>query len=291
MTYSIVARDDATGMMGVAVQSHFLAVGAHVPWAMAGVGVVATQAVARLRYGRQALELMAAGASAAEALHACLAADDAPETRQVGVLDATGGTAVHTGARCWRFCAHVMRRGAAAQANMVASTAIPEVMLDAFEDSIAEFGARLLAALDAAQELGGDLRGRQSAALRVVSGERTEHSEDGVLIDLRVDDHLEPLTELRRVYEVHRAFERMLPAMRGPACRGPVRATPQELDSAIAGFEAAQEVYGADNLEPTFWQAVALFRAGRLAESGQLITHLRAAHPGWVTMFDHVTNP
>jgi uncharacterized Ntn-hydrolase superfamily protein len=118
-----------------------------------------------------------------------------------------------------------------------------------------------------------------------------ERPEDGVLVDLRVDDHLEPLTELRRIHRVHDALDRMLPAMRGPACRGPSPATVEQIEAAIAAFADAQQTFGPDNLEPTFWHAVALFRAGRLRESAQRVAELRAASPGWVTMFDHVTNP
>ncbi|WP_051792572.1 DUF1028 domain-containing protein [Amycolatopsis jejuensis] len=286
MTYSLVAKDPESGALGVAVQSHFLAVGANVPWGRAGVGVVATQATVDRRYGARGLSLMSAGSSAAEALQACLAADDAPETRQVGMLDATGRTAAHTGTRCWQWNAHATRDGAAAQANMVTDAAIPTAMLAAFTAAPGDFGSRLLAALNAAEALGGDLRGRQSAALLVVSGAR---SDDGVLVDLRVDDHPEPLVELRRVYGVHQAFTQMLPAMRGRSCRGPVPADPAEVDAAVAAFAAAQKEYGPSNVEPTFWQAVALHRGGRVAEASRLVAELRAEHPGWGTLFGHVT--
>ena len=205
---------------------------------------------------------MAAGATASEALRTCLAEDGAAEVRQVGMLDAAGGVAAHTGSRCWRFNAHALGDGVAAQANMVASVKIPEAMLHAFEESDGDFGERLLAALEAAEGLGGDLRGRQSAALLIVGGEQADDPGEGILTDLRVDDHLEPLTELRRVHAVHRAFDPMLAAIRGPACRGGP-ATPAELEAALATFVAAQAVYGRENLEPTFWRAVALHRAGR----------------------------
>jgi uncharacterized Ntn-hydrolase superfamily protein len=291
VTYSIVARDADSGALGVAVQSHFLAVGAHVTWGLTGVGVVATQATALSRFGSRGLELMAAGATASEALQTCLAEDGAAQTRQVGMLDAGGGVAAHTGSRCWRLNAHELGDGVAAQANMVASAEIPAAMVHAFEESDGDLGGRLLDALEAAEHLGGDLRGRQSAALLIVGGEPTDDPGEGVLTDLRVDDHLEPLIELRRVHAIHRAFEPMLAAMRGPACRGGTPATPAELEAALSTFLSAQTVYGPENLEPTFWRAVALHRAGCGEEVALLLAELRAANPGWETLFAHVVNP
>ena len=260
MTYSIVARHPDNGALGVAVQSHFLAVGAHVPWGLAGVGVVATQATSLARYGPRGLELMAAGATASEALRTGLAGGRGGPDQTGGHARRGGGVAAHTGSRCWRFNAHALGDGVAAQANMVASVEIPMAMVRAFEESDGELGERLLDALEAAEALGGDLRGRQSAALLIVGPERTEHREEGILTDLRVDDNLEPLAELRRVHAIHWAFGPMLHAMRGPACRGEVPATPSELHAALDTFIATQAVYGAGNLEPTFWRAVALYR-------------------------------
>jgi uncharacterized Ntn-hydrolase superfamily protein len=291
VTYSIVARDAATGDMGVAVQSHFLAVGRHVPWGRAGVGVVATQATANPRYGTAGLARMAAGGAAAAALDACLREDDAAETRQVGLLDAAGGTAAHTGSRCWQFAAHQAERDVSAQSNMVADAGIPGAMVAAFRAASGDLADRLLTALDAAQARGGDLRGVQSAAILVVSGTRTPQPEDGVVLDIRVDDHHSPLTELRRIFGLHRAFGPMLTAMRGPACRGPVQAAPEEVEAALAAFDSAQQVYGPQNLEPTFWRAVALARAGRGGECAALVASLAAADPGWAVLFRHVSTP
>jgi uncharacterized Ntn-hydrolase superfamily protein len=291
VTYSIVARDASTGDMGVAVQSHFLTVGRHVPWGRSGVGVVATQATANPRYGSAGLARMAAGDTAAAALDACLRADDAAQTRQVGMLDAAGATAAHTGSRCWQFAAHQAERDVSAQANMVAGTDIPGAMVAAFRAASGDLADRLLTALDAAQARGGDLRGVQSAAILVVSGARTPQPEDGVLLDIRVDDHHSPLTELRRISRLHRAFGPMLTAMRGPACRGPVPATSAEVEAALAAFSRAQQVYGPQNLEPTFWRAVALARAGRSGESDALVASLAAGNPGWAVLFRHVSTP
>lgn len=289
MTYSILARDSDSGAMGVAVQSHFLAVGACVPWGMAGVGVVATQATVGPRYGSQALRLMAAGVSAEMALESCINADDTPEVRQVGVLDARGRAAAHTGTRCWGSKAHAIRRNACTQANLVASAEVPMAMLDTFTETSGELGARLLAALAAAESSGGDVRGRQSAALLVVAGQRAEHSEDGILVDLRVDDHLDPLGELGRAYDRHRAWTAMLPVVRGPACRGRVAPSRRDLESAAAVLTAAQRTYGSENLEPTLWHAVALHRGGREDDAMRLLAQLRDANLGWVTMFEQVT--
>jgi uncharacterized Ntn-hydrolase superfamily protein len=291
LTYSIVGRDPETGQLGVAVQSHYLAVGARVPWGAAGIGVVATQAVSNPAYGIGGLDALSRGSSPQAALNECLARDENRDTRQVAMLDANGTAAAHTGALCWRHAAHHVESDVSAQANMVASDEIPAAMAAAFLGSHGALPERLLAALDAAQELGGDLRGQQSAALLCVDGSVPSDQSSGVVLNLRCDDHLAPLTELRRAYDRHVAFQPMLEAMGGPVCRGPVLASAAEVERALIAFDAGQAVYGADNYEPSFWKAVALWRSDRHAEAASLVEQIAAANPGWELIFDHVVNP
>jgi uncharacterized Ntn-hydrolase superfamily protein len=196
MTYSIVARDGQTGELGVAVQSHWFSVGPIVPWARPGVGAIATQANVEVSYGPHGLDLLEQGASASEALERLLAEDPGAGTRQVAVLDASGGVSVHTGADCMAAAGHVAGEGVSCQANIMATDTVWEAMLDTFTAASGPLRERLLAALDAAEEAGGDVRGRQSAAILIVPG-RGEAWES--LVSLRVEDHPEPLHELRRL--------------------------------------------------------------------------------------------
>lgn len=202
MTYSIVARDDDSGEMGVAVQTCNLAVGTWVPWAQGGVGAVATQAHAERTYGTLGLRLMDEEKPANEALDLLLAADEQREFRQVALVDTAGNVAVHTGRRCLAAAGHVTGEGFSAQANMVANDSVWPAMAEAFQTATGDLAQRLLSALDAAQLAGGDLRGQQTAALLVVAGEPAPFP----LIDLRVDRAAEPLAELQRLLRLHRAY-------------------------------------------------------------------------------------
>ncbi len=267
MTYSLVARDPATGALGVAVQSHFFAVGRLVTWAEAGVGAVATQSFVDPGYGPLALGLLREGASASDALAALVARDAQPELRQVAVVDASGRTAAHTGTGCVAEAGARAGDGVSAQANMMERATVPGAMVAAYERADGPFADRLLAALDAAEAEGGDIRGRQSAAILVVAAERTERPWEGVEHDLRVDDHAEPLAELRRLMAYDRAY-----GLLGAALFQPGRVTGEYalddagLEAALADLDAAQRTLGA-NVEPTFWRGVLLGRAGRVAEA------------------------
>jgi uncharacterized Ntn-hydrolase superfamily protein len=205
-TFSIVARDPVTGDLGVAVASKFLAVGSVVPWAQAGAGVVATQALANIAYGPRGLALMAEGKPAAETLAALLADDPDREHRQAGLVDAQGGAAAHTGGACMAWAGHVVGAGFAAQGNILAGAQVVEEIATAFTQTPGELAERLLAALQAGDAAGGDRRGRQSAALYVA---RAGGSYGGLLdryIDLRVDDHPDPTQELARLLRLHRFY-------------------------------------------------------------------------------------
>ncbi len=202
MTYSIVADDAKSGELGVAVQTCNLAVGTWVPWAQGGVGAVATQSHADRSYGTLGLALMEAGKSAQQALDALLAADERREFRQVGIVDRYGHSAVHTGSRCLPQAGHAVGDGFSTHANMMAKPTVWQAMAEAYTDASGDLADRLLAALDAAQSEGGDMRGQQSAALLVVDRDHAPFP----LVDLRVDHNSQPLVELRRLLQLHRAY-------------------------------------------------------------------------------------
>jgi uncharacterized Ntn-hydrolase superfamily protein len=208
-TFSIVARDPATGEMGVAVQSHWFSVGSNVAWAEAGVGAVATQSFIDPSYGRGGLELMRGGASAEEALKTLLARDEGRDVRQVAMVDARGRVAAHTGAKCIEAAGDRVGKDYSVQANLMSNGRVWPAMASAFESARGDLADRMLAALDAAQAAGGDIRGRQSAALVVVKAESTGKPWADRVFDLRVDDSAEPLKELRRLVRLQRAYNHM----------------------------------------------------------------------------------
>jgi uncharacterized Ntn-hydrolase superfamily protein len=249
-TYSIVARDAETGELGVAAHSHWFGVGALVPWAAPEVGAVATQAIIETAYGPRALELLREGVDADEALGRLLRADPQAEMRQVAVLDADGGVAAHTGTGCIEYAGHREGDGFSCQANMMARSTVPDAMADAFVRAPGALGPRLLAALEAAEAEGGDLRGQQSAALLVVApgDERWRRA-----IDLRVDDHPEPLRELGHLVGLHHAYEL---AGRADELLGEGRFT-----EAAPLYDRASEL-APDRDELLFWSGLGLAQAG-----------------------------
>ncbi len=254
MTYSIVARDPKSGEFGVAVQSHFFQVGPVVPWARAGVGAVATQADAEIRYGPLGLELMAAGYPAGGALAATLAADSKPETRQVAMVDRDSQVAVHTGAKCIREAGHHVGAGYSVQANMMEKATVWRAMAEAFEGTPGSLAERMMGALEAAEVEGGDIRGKQSAALLVVDGKLHPGWWEGRLIDLRVEDHPEPLVELRRLLGVKRTYEAV-----GEAQAAIHRGDPQAATLTANALESAR-----NNIELRFWLALDMAAQGDL---------------------------
>lgn len=207
MTYSIVARDPNTGEIGVAVETALPGVGRLCPWAEAGVGAVATQALVRVSHGPSGLQLMRNGFSAMDALNAVLAGDDGREMRQLAMIDVLGSVSAHTGSRTIRYAGQHVGHQFSVQANMMASDTVPAAMAKAYEASEGQpLALRLLAALEAAQAEGGDFRGQQSAALKVVSGDLHKNSWEGVLYDVRVDDHVAPVAEMRRIVHRYMAY-------------------------------------------------------------------------------------
>jgi len=256
MTYSIVARDPETGELGVAVQSRAFNTGAVVPWAAPGVGVVATQSYTEVSYGPLGLELLGAGKTPEQALADLVAADDDSAYRQVAILGAGGQVAVHVGEACIPAAGNAAGDGFSAQANMVDSERVWESMAEAFEGSQGPLAERLLSALDAAEEAGGDWRGRQAGGIVVVGPEGEPWERE---VDVRVDDHPDPLGELRRLLRLRQAYT----AMRGPP--GPseddLEALP-ELDRRLAA------IFGAA-------------ATGRIDEARRLLRPLLEEEPRW----------
>jgi uncharacterized Ntn-hydrolase superfamily protein len=203
VTYSIVARDPATGELGVAVQSHWFSVGSTVPWAEPAVGAVATQSIADPSYGPNALDLLRAGGRAREVLGDLVRRDHGKAVRQVAIVDAHGQVAAHTGRRCVQFAGHETGRGFVCAANMMRQEGVPQAMARAFTTAMGDLPDRLLAALDAAEQAGGDVRGRQSAAMIVV---RARDEQWDRSLDLRVEDSAFPLVELRRLLRLRQAY-------------------------------------------------------------------------------------
>ena len=274
-TYSIVARDAETGHLGVAVQSHWFSVGPIVPWAEAGVGAVATQSFADPAYGPLGLELMRAGKTANEALRGLLAADEHPEVRQVAMIDAKGNVATHTGDKCIPGAGHIIGEKFSVQANLMLNDQVWPAMAEAYKNASGDLAERMLAALDAAQAVGGDIRGKQSAAILVVSDSSTGRPWVDRHIDLRVEDHSEPLVELRRLLQVHRAYQHMN--------AGDVAIEKGDVDGALREYGAAQEMMP-DNLEMAYWTAVSLVNAGRLNDSLSLFRKVFEGEPNWVEL-------
>ncbi len=209
MTYSIVARDPVSGRFGVAVQSHFLSVGPVVPWLEAGVGAVATQASVNISFGPIALEMLRAGWEAERIVAALVAGDPGAAQRQLGVVDAQGRAAAHTGAECILACGHVVGEGYTTQGNLLANDGVWQSMAPAFEVARAEgvpFWEQLLRALEAAEAAGGDVRGSQSAAIAIVEGTSRGGAWRGRVMNLAVEDHPDPVPELRRIVHLDRAY-------------------------------------------------------------------------------------
>ncbi|HML03574.1 MAG TPA: DUF1028 domain-containing protein [Candidatus Bathyarchaeia archaeon] len=198
-TFSIVSRDSKTGEIGVAVQSHWFSVGGDVSWAWAGFGAVATQAFADPSYGSRGLALMHQGKSAPDALKQLINTDPQQEVRQVAIVDAKGRVAVHTGRRCVMHAGHKIGEGHSVQANMMLNDMVLSAMAKAFERTRGDLANRMMASLEAAQRAGGDIRGKQSAAILVVRAQSSGELWTDRVVDLRVDDHPEPIMELRRL--------------------------------------------------------------------------------------------
>ena len=274
-TYSIVARDPQTGELGVAVQSHWFSVGSGVAWAESGVGAVATQSILDPAYGPLGLDLMRAGRSAPDALKSLLAGDAQASVRQVAMIDAKGNVAAHTGEHCIEAAGHRTGANFSAQANLMLKATVWDAMAKAFEATKGELADRLLAALEAAQAEGGDIRGQQSAALVVVRGQPGGRPWADRIFDLRIEDHPKPLAELRRLITLQRAYNHMN--------AGDDYFARNDIASAMREYGAA-EALSPDNIEMVFWHAVTLANAGKVEESLPLFKRVFAADRNWATL-------
>ena len=276
-TYSIVALDPETGELGAAVQSHWFSVGSLCTWARPGVGAAATQSVVEPAHGPHALDRLADGASAADALGDLIAADPLAAVRQVGVVDVAGGVAVHTGPDCIPCAGDATGEHWTCQANMMGRDTVPAAMSAAFAEASGDLAARLMAALHGAESEGGDVRGRQSAALLVVPAEGEPWQ---ARVDLRVEDHRDPLAELSRLLGLQRAYE-----LAGRA---------DELMAADRAPEAGELYRRAAGLAPEsdellFWAGLALANAGDLDEGVDAVRRAIDAHGGWAVLLDRLS--
>jgi len=271
-TYSVVMRDPETGHLGVGVQSHWFNVGRIVPWVRAGVGAVATQSIAEPLYGPRGLDLMEEGLSAAEAMQRLLEADEERDLRQLGFVDAAGGSAAHTGARCIRHASDAVGDGWTVQANIMRS----DTVVTAMANTATSNGAlvdRIMAVLKAAESSGGDLRGSQSAAIVVASESPVP------ILDLRVEDHPDPIAELVRVLAVHRAYEHME--------AGDEALAAGDSTAAASAYETAAEGAG-DNPEVLFWQAVTMASLGQTKPARAVLARAVGANPDLAELLERL---
>jgi uncharacterized Ntn-hydrolase superfamily protein len=274
-TFSIVARDPSTGELGVAVQSHWFSVGATVPWAEAGVGAVATQSFVDPSYGKLGLDLMRAGKSAPDSLKELLEKDAGRDVRQVAMIDASGRVNAWTGSKDIPAAGHIVGENFSVQANLMSNERVWPAMADAFRKTKGDLAERMLAALDAAQAAGGDIRGRQSAALIVVTGKPTGKPWADRIFDLRVDDSPEPLKELRRLVTLQRAYNHMN--------AGDLAVERKDNEGALREYSAAERLVP-DNAEMIYWHAVALVNMNRVEESLPLFRKVFRMDKNWMEL-------
>lgn len=274
-TYSIVARDPGTGQLGVAVQSHYFAVGSVVTWAEAGVGAVASQAFSDPAYGKLGLDLMRAGKRAADTLAGLVASDPMQQVRQVAMVDAHGQVAAHTGQLTIPEAGHITGEGFSVQANMMLKNTVWPAMAEAYRSAKGELVDRFLAALDAAEAEGGDIRGRQTAAILIVEAKSSGRPWVDTTFDLRVDDAPEPLVEIRRLVAVRRAYIHMRLGDEA-ARRGDVEVTERE-------FADAERLIGG-NPEMRYWHAIALLGLGKIDDGLAILREVGRRDRNWIEL-------
>jgi uncharacterized Ntn-hydrolase superfamily protein len=274
-TYSIVAFDKALGQIGAAVQSHWFAVGASILWAEAGVGAVATQSFIEPSYGPSAIDLMKSGKTSSDALNELLARDPLRESRQIAVIDKNGHASTFTGNACVGAAGHITGNSFSVQANMMDNNSVWIAMEKCFSESKGDLADRMLQALEAAELAGGDIRGQQSAAMIVVSSKKSDNFFSDRLFDIRVDDHLKPLTELRRLAAVTRGYHHMN--------NGDNLCTQGKFIEASVEYSKASKMLEHPS-EAHFWQAVALAADGRIDEAKIIFSELFVRQPKWKKM-------
>lgn len=271
-TYSIVARDPETGEMGVAVQSHWFSVGSIVSWGEAGVGVIATQSFVNPSFGQRGLEMLKQGMTAQEVVDLLIASDEGRDFRQLAIVDAKGNSAAYTGSKCIPEAGHIVGDNYSVQANLMLSNLVWSEMSKAFESTDGPLAERLVAALEAAENVGGDIRGKQSAAILVVKGEATGKLWEDRYIDLRVEDHPDPISEIKRLLKVFRAYEHMN--------NGDLAVEKNDMKLAMEHYSAAMKMFP-ENLEMKYWTAVTLVNTGQLDNALPLFKEIFSADDNW----------
>jgi len=271
-TYSIVAFDEKTGEMGVAVQSHWFSVGTIVTWGEAGVGVVATQSFVNPAYGPGGLDLLRKGITPQEAVDELLKSDEGREFRQLAILDSKGNAASFTGKLCVQPAGNIIGKNFSVQANLMSNDKIWPAMAEAFQKSKGPLAERMLLALEAAEKAGGDVRGKQSAALLVVRAKSTGKVWEDRLVDIRIDDSSAPLPELRRLLKVHRAYEHMN--------NGDLATEKNDIEGAMKEYSSAMKMFP-NNLEMKYWTAVALVNKGMMKEAVPMFKEIFKKNRNW----------
>ena len=274
-TYSIVARDEKTGQLGVGVQSHYFNVSI-VTWGESGVGVVATQSFVNKSFGIRGLELLKQGKSPEEALNELISEDEGRDVRQVSILDAKGRVATHTGVKCIKHAGHKLGENFSVQANMMLSEKVWPLMAEAFENSKGlPLPERIINSLEAAETVGGDIRGKQSANILIFSSEPIVDKWEEPLMDLRVDDHEEPLKEIRRLLTLYRAYEQ--------GDKGDQAMEKGDINDALECYKRGMEMVP-DNLELKYWTAVSLANSKKIYEALVLFKDVFKKNSNWRTL-------
>lgn len=274
-TYSIIARDPETGEMGVAVQSHWFSVGSIVTWGEAGVGVVATQSFVNPSFGPRGLQMLKDGMTAPEVVDRLIELDEGRDVRQLAILDVNGNVKAYTGKNCIPGAGHIVGENYSVQANLMLNDLVWGAMSEAFENTKGPLAERMLAALQAAQDIGGDIRGKQSAAILIVKEKSSGKVWEDRLIDLRVEDHPEPVKEIKRLLKVHRAYEHMN--------NGDLAVEHGNMELAMQEYSAAEEMFP-ENEEMKYWHAVTLVNNGELEKALLLFKDVFLKNENWKTL-------
>ncbi|HEY9169906.1 MAG TPA: DUF1028 domain-containing protein [Lutibacter sp.] len=281
-TYSIVARDTVTGEMGVAVQSHWFSVGSLVTWGKAGVGVVATQSFVNPSFGPRGLSLLENGLTPKMAVETLLELDEGRDVRQLAILDMNGNVEAYTGKNCIEAAGHIVGNNFSVQANLMDKNTVWPAMADAFEKSTGTLAERLLAAMEAAQNEGGDIRGKQSAAILVVKAKSTGNSWEDKVVDLRVEDNDNPLKEMRRLLTIHTAYDYMN--------KGDLAVEVGNNQLAKENYMEAQKL-NPNNLEMKYWYAVTLANNGELNEAKVIFKNIFKQNSKWKELTPRLVKP
>jgi len=272
-TYSIVAKDVKTGEMAVGVQSHWFSVGTLVSWGKSGVGVVATQSFVNPSYGPRGLELMESGLNAKDILKKLTDEDEGRDYRQAAMLDINGSVDAYTGKSCIESAGHYVGENFSVQANMMLNDNVVPSMKKAFlESSNLPLAERIIKVFEAAESVGGDIRGKQSAAIIVVGPKKTENVWQDKKIDLRVDDSVDPIKEIKRLLKVHRAYEHMN--------EGDLAIEENDMDKALIEYGKAQSLFPKNN-EMSFWKAIALLNNGKKEDAKEIFKQVFKNDPKW----------